>query len=69
MGIPPEQKLEISRIVVQFNQENGCEYLPKYQGKYLYLYRRDGHQTSKICRLEYCGRLDDWKFAIYKGVR
>jgi len=67
MVIPPEQKREISRIVEYFNQDNGCEYQPKYQGKYLYLHRQDGYQLSKICRLEYCGRIDNWRFAIYKA--
>lgn len=66
MKISQEQKLEINQIVDQFNQDHDCEYLPKYQGKYLYLHRQDSYQRSKICRLEFCGRLDNWQFAIYK---
>ena len=68
--ISDEVKHEVKRIVEQFNQSvlarAGCQYLPRYRGRYLYLDREGSGRRTQICRLEYSGKIDDWEFAIFK---
>ncbi len=68
--IPEGVKKQVDEIVRRFNEtqmkSRGCYYEPRYQGKYLYLDRKESAGTSPICRLKYTGKMNDWEFAIYK---
>ena len=68
--MPREIKDEVERIVEQFNEKvlkgHGCYYMTRYKGRFLYLDRSDSGRVGPICRLEYTGSMDKWKFAIYK---
>ena len=69
-SIPSGIKREVQRIVDQFNEgalndlEQYC--LPRFRGRFLYLDRSDHGRVGPICRLEYRGSMDNWKFSIYK---
>ena len=69
-GIPEEVKKQVSEIVRHFNANDlkgsDCYYETRYEGKLLYLDRREGQEPCPICRLKYMGKIDDWEFAIYK---
>lgn len=68
--IPKKVKEEVNNIVAQFNKEilseSDCSYIARFRGKYLFLDRNDHGNVGPICRLEYAGKIDSWKFAIYK---
>jgi hypothetical protein len=68
--IPSEIKSEVERIVENFNERvlkgEGLCYLTRFRGRFLYLDRSDYGRIGPICRLEYQGRMDNWKFSIYK---
>lgn len=57
-------------IVSRFNEthlkERGNDYQTRYQGKYLYLDRKEPSGISPVCRLKYAGKMDNWDFAVYK---
>ena len=57
-------------IVEQFNRkDSGCDdcyYEAQFRGQYCYLHRSDYGRLGPICRLTYTGRMDGWKFAIFK---
>ena len=63
-------KKEVEKIVDQFNErvlnEQERLYLPRLGGLFLYLDRSDHGRMGSICRLEYRGSMDKWKFSIYK---
>lgn len=68
--ITEEVKEQVEEIVDNFNRNviqdpNHC-YTPRYRGRFLYLDRCVYARKGPICRLEYTGSMDDWKFAIYK---
>lgn len=70
-AIPREIKDEVERIVEEFNEkvlndQEGRFYLVRFKGRFLYLDRSDYGLIGPICRLEYDGGMDRWKFAIYK---
>jgi hypothetical protein len=69
-GIPEDIKKQVNEIVRHFNetqsQDRACYYETRYEGRYLYLDRKESHGMSPICRLKYTGKMDDWEFAIYK---
>lgn len=68
--IPSTVKKEVEKIVDQFNEqllnEQEQYYLPRFRGLFLYLDRSDHGRVGPICRLEYRGSMDKWKFSIYK---
>ena len=68
--IPDDVKEKVLDIVERFNRENSrrpdCYYTARFQGKYLYLDRSDYGNIGPICRLKYTGKMDDWRFAIFK---
>jgi len=68
--IPENVKKQVEEIVDKFNRgaiKNPTDYyFTRYRGKYLYLSRSRYGSTDPICRLEYTGSMDGWKFAIYK---
>jgi hypothetical protein len=68
--IPKNVKNQVEEIVEKFNRrviKNPASfYFTRYRGKYLYLSRSRYGSIDPICRLEYTGSMDGWKFAIYK---
>ena len=66
MKIPKNLKTDIDRIISDFNKTNDCLYIPRYKGRYLYLYRDDGFEPGPVCRLESNGKMNNWEFAIFK---
>ncbi|MCX5637249.1 MAG: hypothetical protein NTX52_06100 [Planctomycetota bacterium] len=68
--IPDDVKEKVLDIVERFNRENSrradCYYTARFQGKYLYLDRSDYGNIGPICRLKYTGKMDDWRFEIFK---
>jgi len=68
--ITDEVKEQVEEIVEKFNREvmkdPNYYYAIRYRGRFLYLERHDYGVHGPICRLEYTGSMDDWKFAIYK---
>jgi len=69
-AIPREIKSEVERIVEDFNErvlnDQGQYYLTRFSGRFLYLDRSDHGRIGPICRLEYLGSMDNWKFSIFK---
>ncbi len=69
-GMPEDIRKQVGETIRRFNETQlkgkGCYYEGRYQGKYLYLDRKEPAGTSPICRLKYTGKVDDWEFAIYK---
>jgi len=70
VSIPEDIKREVEAIVERFNRKNSRQddryYQARFGGKYCYLYRSDYGSLGPICRLTYTGKMDDWKFAIFK---
>ena len=68
--IPPEIKEVVEKIVEDFNKnvlKNGYQYYQiRYKGRFLYLDLSDNGRLGPICRLEYTGKIDKWKFAIFE---
>lgn len=71
-GIPEDVKKQVEEMIRHFNQNHlkgaGCFYESRYQGKYLYLDRKEEGQgqACPICRLKFTGKIKGWDFAIYK---
>lgn len=69
-SIPEDVKREVEAIVKRFNRKNSrrddCYYEAQFRSKHCYLYRSDYGRLGPICRLTYTGKIDDWKFAIFK---
>jgi len=70
MSIPQDVKQEVEATVERFNWEHSrrddCYYAAEFRGKHCYLHRSDYGRLGPICRLTYTGKMDDWKFAIFK---
>ncbi len=68
--IPDEIKNQVEARIAAFNREviqnPSVFYVPRYKGMFLYLDRSELGRVGRICRLEYTGKIDGWKFAIYK---
>jgi len=68
--IPDDAKEEVLKAVDRFNRTTlkgtGCAYVPRFQGRFLYLGRNEDGQLQPICRLQYLGGKKGWEFAIYK---
>jgi len=68
--IPEDVKRDVEAIVERFNRKNSrrddCYYEAQFSGKHCHLYRSDYGRLGPICRLAYTGKMDDWKFAIFK---
>ncbi len=69
-AIPDEVRKEVEQIIERFNSRisriSECHYVSRFHGKYLYLDRSDYGNIGAICRLTYTGKMDSWKFAIFK---
>ena len=69
-AIPREIKEAVDKIVEDFNKnalKNGRrQYQSRYKGRFLYLDLSDNGRLGPICRLEYTGNIDNWKFAIFQ---
>jgi hypothetical protein len=69
-SIPEDVKAEVEEIVESFNRKNSrrddCFYQVQFSGKHCYLNRSDYGRLGPICRLTYTGKMDDWKFVIFK---
>lgn len=69
-AIPDDVREKVEEIVERFNKKmfrrGDCYYQARLRGKNLYLDRCDYDRVGPICRLTYTGKMDDWKFAIFK---
>jgi len=69
-SVPEDVKREVEAVVERFNREKSrrddCYYESQFRGKHCYLNRSDYGRLGPICRLTYTGKIDDWKFAIFK---
>lgn len=69
--IPDEVRASADELLKRFNREHlkgtGITYIFRFKGRYLFIDRQDypGMRAGKMCRLEYTGNPDSWKFAIY----
>jgi len=69
MKITDEVKSKVIEVVNTYNGGQGIRYTPRFQVSkgFVFLDREDGAQkASKICRLKYNGKMDNWEFSIYK---
>ena len=68
--IPDEVKQRVIQVLERFNEKELAKtescYLPRWKGQFLYLDRVDYGTACPICRLQYTGQIDNWKFAIFK---
>lgn len=68
--IPKEVKTQIEEIVVSFNLKTFKRIDLGYKARFgrgcVYLDKFGFGRTRPICRLNYTGNMDAWKFAIYK---
>lgn len=69
-SIPDDIREKVEEIVERFNNKtfrrDDCYYQARFRGKNVYLDRCDYGRVGQICRLTYTGKMDDWKFAIFK---
>jgi hypothetical protein len=70
-AIPEEVRAQASERIERVNREelhdHGVQYVPRFQGAYLYLDRSElGGRPTPMCRLKYTGDMEKWDFAIYK---
>lgn len=69
-AITDEVKQQVEEIVERFNkslpQRREQFYVARFKGEYLYLDRSNYGRKGPICRLEYTGDMEGWKFSIYK---
>jgi hypothetical protein len=68
--IPQDVREEVDELVGRFNlkviKDPDYFYVTRYRGTYLYLDRNSAGRPSPVCRLEYTGTMNSWRFAIYK---
>ncbi len=72
--ISAEVRLEATAIVEAFNAKvykgsADLYYIPRFQGSFLYLDRKEYRNTSPVARLKYTGDINKWEFAIFKWSR
>ncbi len=68
MKITEDIKNKVNDIVDAYNNGREKKYVPRFQVTkgFLFLDRDDdAWEVSKICRLKYKGKMDNWEFAIY----
>ena len=69
-AIPKEIQTQVEATVSEFNRTHFSKpergYLARFRGRFLYLDRCDLGEPFQVCRLAYQGKLDNWKFAIYR---
>jgi len=69
-SIPEEVQERVLEKVATFNRKSltpgTVSYVPRFKGKYVYLNRKEYDRLSRICRLTWTGKEDDWDFAIFK---
>ena len=63
-------KKQVDQIVKRFNEgtikDPNHFYATRYRGLYLYLDRNDYGTVGPVCRLKFDGKMDNWRFAIFK---
>ena len=68
--MPDDVRAQVEAIVEQFNEKElrgwRCSYIARFRGNYLYLDRNNWGRISRVCRLKYNGKMDNWDFAIFK---
>jgi hypothetical protein len=68
-AIPDKIKEQVKTTVVTYNQElnnDNLYFVHEFRGRFLYLKRYTWGILEPICRLTFCGEMDNWEFAIYK---
>jgi hypothetical protein len=72
-AIPDDVREKVLAIVERFNRKelrgSDCQYIARFQGKYLYRDRSDAGRVGPICRRTYTGEMDSWEFAIFRWSR
>jgi len=72
MIIPETVKKEVIKIIEEYNEMvygylNSVKYLAEFKSNNLYLKRKEiTGDISPIARLTFTGKMDKWKFSIYK---
>ncbi len=68
MKITQDVKNEVIEIIEKYNKNKSRKYFPRFHttNGLLFLDRRDEENITKICRLKFKGKMDNWDFAIYK---
>lgn len=68
--IPSDVQKKVREIIEEFNRktfgEDGDGYFAIFKGKSVYL---DLEDAGPRCRLTYTGKMDDWKFALYRASK
>jgi hypothetical protein len=71
-SIPESVKQEVNKIIDHYNRTIYCKdesvkYIAEFKGSFLYLKRIEFNGViSPMARLTYAGRMDKWKFAIFR---
>jgi hypothetical protein len=65
-SLSPSEHLSINDILKSFNQENGTNLQVIVRGRFVYVFILEGDIETKLGRMEYHGKPDNWSFAIYK---
>ena len=67
--IPKEIKTEVIQIVEDFNKSSkmpkDCFYKPRFKGRFCNLDRSDFGTIGQICRIEYTGDKNKWRFEMF----
>ena len=73
MRIPEEIQNAVKQIIAGFNKniinKNNVWYIPEFRGKNLFMKRMEYGNLSPVFRLTFNGKMDNWKFAIYRWSR
>ncbi len=59
-------KLLINLTIDKFNKEIGTKFEVSIKGRFVYIFVLDDDVETKLGRLEYHGRPDNWSFAMFK---
>ena len=69
-SIPQEVKTAVLKSVAEFNRQTfgdwEIEYAARFQGRHVYLDRKQFSSKARICRLTFSDKSAAWEFAIFK---
>ena len=71
--IPEDIQEQVNNIISRFNKmtfgpKSGIEYIAEFKGDFLYLNRIEKYKPGPIARLKFAGKMNNWKFVIYKYI-
>ena len=69
--ISKEIQQQVSDLIDTYNKKTfkgsaDFMYIPKFNGNFLYLNRKEFDKISPVARLKYSGNIKKWEFAIFK---